>query len=193
MSEQSYSVEKDLKEAQAMASALVPYIYEDELYGRVAMNIPSLTLGALMLRLRRLRTMQNKLNNTQVATLEQLERQLEDVRKEWATHYQKKLVREGEARLRDIQGYIRECRDDPRSCVGNYPVEALRRTMIQEVLNTMGEAETEKTGLKAKAKTVDAELRRYLQPSDFIWDEQLKAIYPQDTFWWLYSRPKPPN
>ena len=50
MAEQKFSIERDVKEAQAMAAALVPYVYEDELYGRIGMNMPSLTIGALLMR-----------------------------------------------------------------------------------------------------------------------------------------------
>jgi hypothetical protein len=188
MSEQSYSVDKDLEEAQAMTAALVPYVYEDELYGRVGVSVPSLTPGALLMRLRRLQALRGHLNDTQAATLDQLERQVEAVRQEWSTHYQKKLTREVESRLRDIQAFIRECREDPRSCAGGYSLEALRRTIIQEALSVIPDSEIQSAGLSAKVKAVDGELRRYTEPSDFIWSETLKPIYPSDIYWWLYSR-----
>ena len=44
---------------QAVWQELVPYVYEDELYGRVGMNMPSLTLGVVLLRLHRLRARAN--------------------------------------------------------------------------------------------------------------------------------------
>jgi len=188
MSEQNYSIERDLKELETMVASLVPYVYEDELYGRVGMNMPSLTLGAVLLRLRRLRALTSRLTREQLATLHQLETQVHSVSQEWDNHYQKKLAREADARLRDIMTYTREWNDSPRSFANSYMPEALRRTMIQEILSALHND----AGLAARVKQVDSALRRYLQDSDFIWAEILKPVYPADTFWWLYKRPRQP-
>jgi uncharacterized membrane-anchored protein YhcB (DUF1043 family) len=193
MSEQNYSVDRDLKEAQAMAAALVPYVYEEELYGRVGLNMPSLTIGALLMRLRRLQVLRDKLNSTQAATLEQVERQIEGVRQEWTTHYHKKVLREIDARLRDIQTYMRECKEDPKLCANAYMPEALRRTIVQELLAAVPPGDEQSTGLAAKTKQVDSELRRYVKQSNFIWSPELQPVYTPDTYWWLYSRPPQPD
>ncbi len=193
MSEQNYSIDKDLNEAQTMAAALVPYIYEDELYGHVGSNIPSLTPGAVLMRVRRLRALRDQLNATQAETFKQIEQRVEAVKDEWGVHYQKKLAREVDARLRDIHTYIRECQEDPRSSANAYMVEALRRTLIQEALSDMGEAELHSSGLATKVKAADSQLRRYVEPSDFIWDAQLQPIYPKETYWWLYTRAHRPD
>lgn len=187
MSEQNYSIERDLKEAQAMAAALVPYVYEDELYGRVGMNMPSLTVGAILLRLRRLRAIQSRLTPTQLDILQNIESQVHSVSQEWSGHYQKKLVREAEARLRDVMTYVRESKESPRTAANAYLPEALRRTMIEEIMDGLSVSERE--GLQSKARQVDGELRRYLDDSDFVWSSELQPAYPADTFWWLYKRP----
>ncbi|MBZ0288907.1 MAG: hypothetical protein K8I30_14920, partial [Anaerolineae bacterium] len=153
MSEQNYSIERDLKEAQAMASALVPYVYEDELYGRVGMNMPSLTVGAILLRLRRLRALQGQLSPAQLDILQNIEAQVHSVSQEWSGHYQKKLVREAEARLRDIMTYAREAKESPRTAANAYMPEALRRTMIEEIVDAMSISERE--GLLSKVHQVD--------------------------------------
>jgi len=59
MSETSFTIGRDLDEALAMAKALVPYVYEETLYKNIGGGsfsggaLPSLTIGALLLRLRR--------------------------------------------------------------------------------------------------------------------------------------------
>jgi hypothetical protein len=189
MGEQNYSIDSDLKEAQIMTSALTPYVYEEELYGKVGASMPRLTLGALLLRLRRLETLRGKMNSAQVGLLDQIEAQHESVRREWTTHYNQKLVQEASARLRDMQTYLKECREDPKACAGAYMPEALRRTMIQEVIQAAPEAELQGSDVAMRVKEVDGGLRRYVQKSDFIWSDILRAAYPVETYWWLYSRP----
>ena len=191
MAEQNFSVERDLKEAQTMAAALVPYVYEDELYGRVGMNMPSLTIGALLLRLHRLRALASRLTPEQLTILEQAEAQVQAVRREWTSHFEKKLIREAEARMRDILTYLREAKESPRSGDNGYLLEAVRRTIVQELLDAMPEAQRRVE--QAKVAEVDSGLRRSLYDSDFIWTKDLQPVYPATTYWWLYKRPHQPH
>ena len=189
MTEQNYSIERDLKELQAMAAALVPYVYEDELYGRVGMNMPSLTVGAVLMRLNRLRKLASQLTPDQRTALDQAEAQVSEVRKEWGSHFEKKLLREGEARLRDIMTYAREAKESLRTVANAYLPEALRRTMIQEIM----EALPNDSELVSTARQTDSTLKNYLEDADFIWAAALKPIYPADKYWWLYKRPRKPD
>ena len=43
----AFNLERDLRVLAAMASSLTPYLYEDELYGYLAGNLPKPTLGAV--------------------------------------------------------------------------------------------------------------------------------------------------
>jgi hypothetical protein len=189
MSELTYSIDKDLKEAQAMVGALVPYIYENELYGHLGYNMPSLTLGALLLRLRRLHDLGERLTDAQLASLRPLESQHLTLRKEWSSHYDKKLAREAEIRLRDIQTFCHECRDDPQGCASAYLPEALRRTLVHEILQVLPNPGS----LDFQLKKTDFLLQGQVRPADFIWDRQLQPVYPADVFWWLYRRPPQPG
>ncbi len=186
MIEQNYSIEHDLKELQAMAAALVPYIYEDELYGRVGMNMPSLTVGAVLLRLHRLRALENQLTPQQRTVLDQAEAQVAEIKKEWGSHFEKKLLREAEARLRDIMTYTREAKEAPRSAANAYMPEALRRSMVQEILNAL----PNDSELVSRARQADSALKSYLEDTHFIWAAALQPVYPADQFWWLYKQPR---
>lgn len=191
MSEQSYSLDRELKEAQVMASALVPYVYENDVYGKIGMNQPPLTIGSLLLRIRRLKGLRTQMNSGQAATLDQVIAQHDSAKKEWAMAYAKKLTQEGEVRLRDLNTYFSECREDPAVCANNYLPEAQRRTMLYEIAQALPAADA--PALETKIKAADSMLRRYVKASDFVWSDTLKPIYPQDTFWWLYSRPPQPT
>jgi hypothetical protein len=189
MTEQNYSIERDLKELQAMAAALVPYIYEDELYGRVGMNMPSLTVGAVLLRLHRLRALASQLSAAQRTALDQAAAQVDAVKKEWSSHFEKKLLREAEARLRDLMTYTREAKEAPRTAANAYLPEALRRTMVQDILDTL----PNDTEVVSRARQADSALKNYLEAADFIWSAALQPVYPADKYWWLYKRPRKPD
>lgn len=193
MAEQNYSIERDLKEAQVMVEALVPYVYQDELYTLLGGNMPSLTLGAVLMRLHRLRVLHNRMTSAQTEQFQRIEAKHQAVREEWHGHYNKKLLREAESRLNNLSAYFKECEDDPATCANAYMPEALRRTIIQEILVELPDSDIEQSGLREKCRKSDVRMRRYLQPSSFIWDAMLKPVYDEKTYWWLYNRPPQPD
>jgi hypothetical protein len=193
MAEQNYSIERDLKEAQVMVEALVPYVYQDELYTLLGGNMPSLTLGAVLMRLHRLRVLHNRMTSAQAEQFQNIEAKHQAVRDEWQTHYNKKLAREADSRLNNLSAYFKECEDDPATCANAYMPEALRRTIIQEVMSELPASEAEQSGLRDKCHKSDARMRRYVQPSSFVWDAMLKPVYDEKTYWWLYNRPPQPD
>jgi hypothetical protein len=190
MSETVYAIDKDLKEAQAMAKGLVPYVYENELYGKMSGSMPSLTVGALLLRLRRLRELQADMSDSQLAQLADIEARHDAVRRDWAVAYEGKLVREATSRLDSMRAYFDECAQSRQLCAGAYLPEALKRTMVEEIRLTMKAHNLHSAELDGKVRSTDSHLRRYIQPSEFIWAAVLEPVYPQDTFWWLYNRPQ---
>jgi hypothetical protein len=200
MSETTYDIERDLREARAMAAALTPYIHEEPLYGKVggggvfgASQMPSLTVGALLMRLRRLRALGEALNDGQRAALGEIETQTETVRREWTLHFSEKMVKEANSRLRAIEQYFKECEDDLRLCAGAYLPEALRRTIVQDLAAALESYDLPVTDLQRSMRAVDGKLRRYTEPSAFIWAAALQPAYPQQPYWWLYVKPPTPN
>mgnify|MGYP001279756330 CR=1 FL=1 len=199
MPEQTYSIDEDLKEARAMAQSLEDYVRGSELYGRAGggffsfSRMASLTVGALLMRLRRLRAFWEQLTPEQREILQAAENQHEQTRREWRRHYDEKMVREAHSRLDAMQHFFEECRDDPKLCARVYLPEALRRTIVQELWHAIDEAGIPNNDLAAKMRRVDASLRRYTQSDDFLWDAQLQEVYPRDIYWWLYARPPQPE
>ncbi len=197
MAETTYNLEKDLREAEEMVASLVPYVYEDRIYASVgngvmfaARNTPSLTLGALLMRLRRLHSLESQMNDSQRATLAKISDEHERVRKEWTLHYNNKLVQEATSRLKQIKQYFDECREDPRTCANSYLPEALRRTIVQEIADALEQHDAPSAELDKAISSADGGLRRYAVPSDFIWADALQPVYPKSHFWWLYAKPQ---
>lgn len=194
-----YSLQKDLDEALKMARALEDYIRADQLYGSVGGGLfgggssPSLTIGALIMRLRRLEALQSHLSAADRDKLGQAQSLHQMVRDEWNLHYEQKLLKEANSRLDAMRTFFRECQDNTRLCANIYKPEALRRTIVQEILDVMTAQSIASAELDDKVTMTDGQLRAHFQPGDFLWDAVLQDIYPRDPFWWLWGEPPRPS
>ena len=63
---------------------------------------------------------------------------------------------------------------------------------MQEILLALDEFGYETSAATAQLAPADAALRKVLAPGDFIWSDVLAAVYPSETFWWLYGLPDAP-
>lgn len=200
MSEQVYSIEQDLKEAEAMAESLAAYVRQDNLYGTVGGGglfsggrMPSLTVGALVMRLRRLTQFANQMTDAQHARFDKAIAAHEAAAREWRVHYEGKIVREANSRLDAMRTFFEECASSPAACPRIYLPEVLRRTIVEELLIAMKARGMDDPELATKARGVDSRLRRFVQPSAFVWAEALEPAYDQKQFWWMYSEPPMPQ
>lgn len=197
MAETHYHLDRDLEEAREMALGLEEYVRGENLYGTVSgmyasdPDVPSLTIGNLLMRLRRLKVLEGEMSPEQRAILTEAEAEHDRVRQEWVTHYIGKASNEVGARLRSITAFFAECEDAPENCAANYLPEARRRTVVQEIIDALQQHNLPDSGMDKSIKNVDSQLRRFIQPGAFIWDERLRPVYPHPAFWWLYERPMP--
>jgi hypothetical protein len=193
--ETRYSLDRDLSEARAMAEHLESYLLGDELYGSVGgmyggdPDMPSLTVGALLLRVNRLRKLADLMSFDQRAILTEIEAEHDGIR-QWNDAYMRKAHREAGARLHSLEAFFAECEDSPAACAEDYLPEALRRTMLEEIVDALKKYNMPTIDLGRSLQEHDAQLHRFTEPSTFIWDNELKVAYPQDKYWWLYHRPK---
>ncbi len=190
-----YVLDRDLSELEQMAERLREYLLGDALYMPIgggffrASTTPQLTLGAALLRRRRLSLLRASLNLPQQSRLDAALGQHDSVHGEWTVHYEKKLKQEAPSRLKLMRAFFRDCSESPRDCGAAYPVEALRRTIVQEILLAMDELAYDKGELMAQVQQTDVALRRLLHAGAFIWSVGLEAVYPRSTFWWLHGSP----
>jgi uncharacterized membrane-anchored protein YhcB (DUF1043 family) len=198
MSEQKLDLESDLREAREMAEGLEEYLRGSEVYGSLGGGLfgsgskPALTIGALLLRLRRLNALRDQLTPAQQSALDGVQHQHDTVRKEWTRHYAEKLVREANSRLDAMRTYFEECRENPRLCASAYLPEAMRRTIVQEIAAFMNANGMPSEELRTKIAGADGKLRSVAKPTDFVWAAALMPVYPKSDFWWLYARPPQP-
>lgn len=189
----NYDIRTDLKEAIAMADNLESYVRGTELYGHAGggffSQMPSLTIGALVMRLRRLDSLRGDLNDAQTKDLDTALAQWENTRDEWRVHYENKVVREAESRIDSMRTFFRECGDSRVNCHNNYRPEILKRTIVQELVREMNALNMSNEDATDKISAADSQLHSYMEADVFQWSEELKTLYPNDEFWWLYQKP----
>lgn len=190
-----YSHSRDLDELERMVERLGDYLLANDMYLSIGGGFfrgsrsPQMTIGALLLRRRRLTHLRAKLKRADGIRLDAALAEHDDLQREWTLHYEQKLQREVPSRLKVMAGFFRECSENPRDCAGAYPIEALRRTIVGEILLALDEFGYEKREVAAAVGRADQALRRILKADDFIWSPLLEPAYPREIFWWLYGSP----
>ena len=192
-----YSFEQDLKEAEAMTGGLEDYLKADELYGSVGggffnfQQMPSLTVGALLMRLRRLHALRDQLNAGQQQRLDTVTDQHNSIREAWRAHYEKKMLWEANSRLDAIRPYFREVSQNQDMALGAYGPEQHRRTIVEEIHIAMEALNILSEDIEKKMREIDGQLAAIAtDASGFLWSTELEPVYPQKDFWWLYRKPR---
>lgn len=193
---QNYNIYNDLHELQQMTKSLASYLRRDELYGNIGGGIftgsgaPNFTIGTILLRLRRITALDEMLDERRRTQLAKAREQHDAIRADNEDRYIARMAREAHSRLDAMSSFFEECREQPQICPRIYNPETYRRTVVQEVLGALASSGYESADLTQKVRATDKRLRGYVQPSDFLWDDQLQPIYPQQEFWWLYNAPQ---
>ncbi|GAB1420679.1 hypothetical protein MASR2M15_07900 [Anaerolineales bacterium] len=190
-----YSIEQDLTELKGMLIGLEDYIQGNQLYGNSGHgafgsgNLPSLTIGSLLLRMRRLSEFQSEMTDKELNTFNNLRASYQEIHQRWKNLMEAKMEHEINSRLDTMQAYFKESIENPALGASAYPTEAQRRTITQELLRILDQTGIDKKPLLRKAQQMDSKLKQFVQVKGFIWDDRLKEVYPADEFWWLYIRP----
>lgn len=191
----NYSIRRDLSQLEQMTDRLEDYLVGDQLYLPLAGNysrassMPQLTLGALLLRRRRLTALRATLEQKQQLRLDAAASKHAAIQAEWTLHYGEKLKQEVPSRLSQMAAFFRDCKDNPAGAAAAYPPEALRRTFVQEIILAMAEFGYDEKDISPRVGRADTALRRVLQAGPFIWSPEMESVYPRPVFWWLYAMP----
>jgi hypothetical protein len=181
----TYNLDVDVRAVTAMAAALVPYIYQDELYGALSNDLPRLTVGGLIMRLNRLGALDNILSDGQRQAVSTARGQFDKMKTEWAVAYEGKLKRELTGRLRALGQFIMDC-VDRRLCADLYPGEIEKRVMVAGLLTEAQKYNVLEPNVTSQIAGIDDRLHMLTRPGEFLWDARLEVAYPRASFWYLY-------
>jgi hypothetical protein len=189
------NLEYDLTVVEMMGAELEKYLKSDTLYWQlsptkpVSPPPPMLTIGGCLLRLHRLQNLTALLTAEQKIRLQKVFTYYQDITTQWAAHTETRIRREAGARLNSWNWFADDCNAQKKACIQYYATEAELRTLIHLLLKEGGRfGNFEKE--KKKLAGIDAGVRRWFQPGDFIWRTELELAYPRSEFWWLYGKPE---
>ncbi|MEO0599556.1 MAG: hypothetical protein AAF126_25825, partial [Chloroflexota bacterium] len=103
------------------------------LYGYAAglfSNMPSMTIGSLVMRLRRIDTLRMHMPDSKKKKLDDALDKYLQVRTDWLYHFENKIKQEAHSRVDAMKGFFYECSDNIRNCIGIYKPEMMRRTIV---------------------------------------------------------------
>lgn len=189
-----YRIERDLYHTLTMCQVFEDYVRSDQLYGYAAglfSNMPSMTIGSLVMRLRRIDTLRMHMPDSKKKKLDNALDKYLQVRTDWLYHFENKIKQEAHSRVDAMKGFFYECSDNIRNCIGIYKPEIMRRTIVQELVREMDILNIRDGELLAKITETDDKLQRVTEKADFQWADILIPAYDEDEFWWLYH--SPPN
>jgi hypothetical protein len=156
------STEKDQQYLIAGVPQLQDYLLGGQLYYPLSLSLPQLTLGGLLLALKRM--------GNQAAKFEV---QVEAIRSKWRSAWDAKSSREIKARSELWMNYLSEYRDDPKAGVRLYPQNVRYRAMM----SLLGKIEDDS----------DVFLKSVFREGKFVWEEECAPSFPRETFWYLYG------
>lgn len=183
------SAEYDLGYMRAGVQILEEYLFSPDIYWSLGISspkgeppYPSLTLGGLLLAQARLRS---PLGSSEIHhAREILDREFETMYQRWRVAWEKKATREFHARLFLWRDYLEEYRSSPENHADRYSYEVSRRVMLQLLEPYAANVpQAEKDMLCG----LDELLQAVFVQGDFIWETGLMAVFPPQTFWYLYG------
>lgn len=191
MSKTQYDIKRDLYELTTMALSLQQYVTSDQIFYDLPMDnlkqMPMITLGTFLMRLRRLSALQSQLDIGARAQLSVAVQTHESVLKEWSVHYRAKLKDELLTRVNSLTNFLDNLDQSSQEDQHDVLPELLARTAIEELFMQARELNDLNEDLTNAVQAFDSKWDTLTRDSYFHWDEQLRDVYPKQTHKWLYS------
>jgi len=183
----------DLLIVEAMADELENYLIGDVLYHTLRIRTPEgdynmqMTGADLLTRLHRLQGERADLGPVEQSRIDAVKARVDATIYSLRTRFQERLQREIKARLDSLKWFLDDCLADRQRCRVDFPFEMRNRQRVEEALKRLDNQLPEE--LQHTLQKIDSRLRQIATPSDFLWDERWKSIFPPQPYWYLYLRP----
>lgn len=176
---------RDLLILEEMMAGLDAYMLSESTYWVTSGDMPKLTIGGCLMRLRRLELLAALLPPAEHTRFELARQRFHAIIGEQVVRFEHRTHQELRARLQewmqDLKGYrltdtaAYADKVDARVLLADtvvflqQPPYRLDRRLIEELAQ------------------LDEHLRRRWQPGDFVWPAVLQPAYPAEMYWWLYG------
>jgi hypothetical protein len=188
-----HPLEYNVALARAILEDLEQFLQSPEAFWPLTITFPTpgipfprQSLGVLLVTLDELRVMEQAADAEIRSASLGFEREFDRIRQKWPVAVERKALTEASQRLSLWSAYLQglsDGREDP----ADYPQEVRQRVILSRLL---GIAKTNPDSREpiTIVEELDGMLRSQLTPAEFIWDDRLKAVYPDGEFWFLYGR-----
>lgn len=154
-------------------------------------NMPPMTIGGVLMRLRRLTALREQLNTEERHQLETAASAFDAALFEKVVRFEQRAHDELHARLREWTTYLRDLPSKSAADVENYAAKVDGRVVIAELAAKLSEPPYRQAPrLAADIAAVDNRLKALWVPGGFVWNPVWEAAYAPDSFWYLYGTPR---
>ena len=183
------SFDYDIRFLKAGIDQLENYLLSNTVYWPIRLNspqgeppYPNLTVGLLLLSNLRLNSTahtvsQQKSHNT-------LENELNQIHDKWIVVWENKSIAEINSRLILWKNFLNEYKNNPQSNYDRYRYEVNRRVLLEILSTNIDKLEFSKLEL---LDILDKFLQSKLVMGEFIWEDNLKKVFPKQPYWYLYG------
>lgn len=188
-----HAPDANLALVRVMLEEFETYLLSDELYWPLDPSslkrpyVPRLTPGRLALTLDELDAQSEDMTPAQQVEIRKLNLQMESVLRKWSVALGRKAAREMHSRFNLWKAYIQDLAEKADRA-HNYTNEVQQRVIFERIAG-WAEREPEAERSIQAIQSIDATLRSFFKPGDFIWDARLQSCYPQEQYWFLYGMP----
>ncbi len=178
--------ETDLQFVKAGVEDLPAYLLSKELFWPLSApksgySLPRFTLGGLLAALRRLQAYAD--TPAKQAEVRDFERRVDALRSSRRVAWENKAAHEFGARFRLWQNYLSDLRQAPDNHADSYAHEVSWRVLLELLAAELPVPPPESSALAR----LDSALKSRWRPGEFIWARELKPVFPEQPFWYLYG------
>jgi hypothetical protein len=188
------SIQYNLSLLDRILEELEAYLLSSVIYwplstkGTELSRAPRLTLGGLYLTLDELASQESEMTRNELSHYDKLRRILERLSTKWQVGIEQKALQELNSRLNLWKAFIQDLEEDPKRIEG-YPYEVRIRVMMSHLID-LCEPNQDIKEIKSILNSLDQRMEDFVRPNDFLWDDKLQDVYPQEKFPYLYRTPR---
>lgn len=190
-----HTIEYNLSFLENSLEELETYLLQPELFWPLSSltgihpTFPRLTIGTVQLSFNELDVQEKRMTPAELNRTTQIKTRWKALHTKWRSAIVLKSIDEMGSRLNLWKAYILDLEEDKGRQL-NYDQEVRQRvrfTLLLELVNDPALSDK----LVEAVQAVDQRASTMTTPADFVWDEALQPLYPQEKYAFLYRKPKP--
>lgn len=185
-------LERDMATLAAMLEHLDDYLMSDATRWEMGKpDMPPMTIGGILMRLRRLPDRQSMLYEFEREGLRHAREQFERTIEDHVVRFEQRAHQELGARLREWTTYLRDLSSRRAAERSHYAYRADTRLVIGELIARLSQPPFKlQVQILGDLDALDSRLRSRWVDGAFVLDSVWESVYPPDEYWWLYGNPK---